>query len=154
MPFATAVMTGDRSSPMGNDFANAVLIACHRPGNSHRVAARSTDSACDRAAALVLCVLRDAPRLCRVVPQHEVFPDAVGKTPSPWSACEEIALEHTIGKFPPLSRGPSAHGLVPWGKPGPIPPPLGTSKSNRNTLPAGMGSCRGTIGPGFRRRSI
>jgi hypothetical protein len=28
------VMTGDRGSPMGNDFANAVLIARHRPGKS------------------------------------------------------------------------------------------------------------------------
>jgi hypothetical protein len=25
-------MTGDRGSPMGSDFANAVLIARHRPG--------------------------------------------------------------------------------------------------------------------------
>jgi hypothetical protein len=29
--------------------------------------------------------------------------------------------------FPSLSRGRSAHGLVPWEKPGPIPPPFGIS---------------------------
>jgi len=33
---------------MGSDYANAVLIARHRPENSHRLVARSTDSACDR----------------------------------------------------------------------------------------------------------
>ena len=73
----------------------------------------------------------------------------LGKLPHPGAHVKKFALEHTIGKFLPLSRGPSAHGLVPWEKPGPIPPPLGTSKSNRDTLPAGMGSWRGTIGPAF-----
>jgi hypothetical protein len=38
-------------------------------------------------------------------PQDEVFPHPVGKTPPPWSACEEIALEHTTANFPRFPVG-------------------------------------------------
>jgi hypothetical protein len=35
-----------------------------------------------------------------------------------WRACDEIPFPHILSSH----RGPSAHGLDPWGKPGPIVP--------------------------------
>jgi hypothetical protein len=42
------VITGDRDSPVGKHFTNAVLIAHHRPGSRRRLVARSTGNAYDR----------------------------------------------------------------------------------------------------------
>ena len=68
-----------------------------------------------------------------------------------WPHPEKVLVEMGVRPLAAAPGNRNQHTFPRFSrrKPGPIPPPLGTSWGDRNALPAGMGSCRGTIGPAF-----